>query len=285
MRLVLATRAKHDPNLLSLSRMRYFGACPYGVASRSCWATQGSEGERVTPTWITRRDFSSTMKNAKSGRKKRSVTCKKSHAQTCAAWLREKVAHFCPRGGFVRTPRMYFWMVRLQTRMPNFKNSPRILSAPQSRLSFAICLIKAIVSAATFGLWVEAFDLRFQYRWKSSRCQRSRVSGATMSRACCQVRTSLASRTRSVRSVLVQAGRFTWRLRMISCCLKSAFSARSSDLLRPRSVRVASGKEVYWLLGTSVQKRDFFELSPPCTGYLGYPFHKNALLMTCAGYL
>src|SRR5215469_16257355 len=35
MQLVLATRAKHDPNLLLLSRMRYFGACPYGVASRS----------------------------------------------------------------------------------------------------------------------------------------------------------------------------------------------------------------------------------------------------------
>jgi hypothetical protein len=29
------------------------------------------------------------MKNAKSGRKKRSVTCKKSHAQICPAWLRE----------------------------------------------------------------------------------------------------------------------------------------------------------------------------------------------------
>ena len=52
-------------------------------------ATQGSEGDRVTPRWITRRDFSSTMKNAKSGRKKRSVTCRKSQDQTCAAWLRE----------------------------------------------------------------------------------------------------------------------------------------------------------------------------------------------------
>ena len=36
-----------------------------------------------------------------------------------------------------------------------------------------------MVSAATFGLWEEAFDLRFQYRRKSSRCQRSRVSGWT----------------------------------------------------------------------------------------------------------
>jgi hypothetical protein len=45
-------------------------------------------------------------------------------------------------------------------------------SAPQSRLSFAISLIMAIVSAATFGWCEEAFDLRFQTRRKSSRCHR-----------------------------------------------------------------------------------------------------------------
>src|SRR5258706_5564611 len=77
MALVVATRAKQGPNFPSLSRIRYFGACPYGVASRSCCATQGSVGDRVTPTWITLRDLCSMMKKAKSGRKKRSVTCKR----------------------------------------------------------------------------------------------------------------------------------------------------------------------------------------------------------------
>jgi hypothetical protein len=89
MPLVVATRAKLDPNLESLSRIRYFGACPNGVASLRCWATQGSDGERVTPTWMTLRDCSSIMKYAKSGRKNRSVTCKKSHAQIWDAWVRE----------------------------------------------------------------------------------------------------------------------------------------------------------------------------------------------------
>ncbi len=56
----------------------------------------GMLGDRVTPTWITRLDLSSMMTNAKSGRKKRSVICKKSQAQICPAWLRRKVAHFCP---------------------------------------------------------------------------------------------------------------------------------------------------------------------------------------------
>src|SRR5215467_9389787 len=108
MPLVVATRAKHDPNLESLSRIRYFGACPKGADSRSCCATLASVGDLVTPTWMTLRDFSSMRKKAKSGRKIRSVICKKSQAQIWSAWLRRNVLHFCPRGGFVRTFLMYF---------------------------------------------------------------------------------------------------------------------------------------------------------------------------------
>jgi hypothetical protein len=70
-------------------------------------------------------------------------------------------------------------MVRLQTRRPSFNSSPRIRSAPQSRFCVAICLIKAMVSAATFGLWEEVFDLRFQYRRKSPGATASLVSGCT----------------------------------------------------------------------------------------------------------
>ena len=52
--------------------------------------------------------------------------------------------------------------------------------------------------------------------------------------ACFHARTTLAKRTRSNRSVFVHAGRFTCRLRMISCCRKRAFSAHA--------FRFASGK-------------------------------------------
>ena len=130
MPLVVATRAKQGPNLLSLSRIRYFGACPYGVASRSCCATQASVGDRVTPTWITFRDFSSMRKNAKSGRKNRSVTWRESHAQICAAWCAEK----SPTSGLVAGGcelLMYFWMVRLQTRRPSFRSSPESVLLPR----------------------------------------------------------------------------------------------------------------------------------------------------------
>ena len=82
----------------------------------------GPVGERVTPTCTTRRELSSRMKRAKTGRKNRSVSCRKSHAQTSAEWLRRNVAHDCPdrRGG--RAPCMYFWMVRLLIRMPSFSS-------------------------------------------------------------------------------------------------------------------------------------------------------------------
>jgi len=83
-----ATRRCHSckmlPEFLIVIPNHIFGACPYGVASRNCCATQGSVGARVTLTWMTLRDFSSMMKKAKSGRKKRSGTWRKSQAHTSA---------------------------------------------------------------------------------------------------------------------------------------------------------------------------------------------------------
>src|SRR5215469_1682443 len=98
MPLVLATRAKVTPNLLSLSQMRYFGPIPKAVDSRSCCAVQASVGERVTPTWITLRECRRVLKKANSDRKKRSVTGRKSQAQTCWAWVCRKVFQVCPCG-------------------------------------------------------------------------------------------------------------------------------------------------------------------------------------------
>jgi len=52
-------------------------------------------------------------------------------------------------------------MVRLQTRMPSLRSSPRIRSAPHSRLSLAISLIKATVSEDILGVGAAALDLYF----------------------------------------------------------------------------------------------------------------------------
>src|SRR6266566_7478227 len=70
-----------------------FRHLPIGSRFPELLGNQASVGEGVTPTWITLRDCTSIRKKAKSGRKKRSVTWRKSQDQTCAAWLRRKVAH------------------------------------------------------------------------------------------------------------------------------------------------------------------------------------------------
>src|SRR5215470_11159252 len=108
MPLAAATRAKQEPNLLSRSRIRYFDPCPEGVASRSWCAVQASVGERVTPTWMTLRERISMTTKANRERKKRLVTCKKSHAQMSLAWFCRKVAQVCPRCLGARAGLIYF---------------------------------------------------------------------------------------------------------------------------------------------------------------------------------
>src|SRR5215469_16643214 len=56
--------------------------------------------------------------------------------------------------------------------MPNLRSSPRMRSAPHSRLSFVISRIKERVSWDIFGLREAAFDLYFQKSLKPWRCQR-----------------------------------------------------------------------------------------------------------------
>jgi hypothetical protein len=46
---------------------------------------------------------------------------------------------------------MYFWTVRLLTRMPSLSSSPRMRSAPQRRLSAAIERMRVTVSRGTRG--------------------------------------------------------------------------------------------------------------------------------------
>ena len=133
MPLVAATRAKAGPNLLSRSCMNYCGACPYGVASRSGTRHPGIRGrpchaDMDHPSRFQCYDEEGLRAVARINRSPESA----SQAQLPAEWVRRNVLHFCPRGGFVRTPRIYFWMVRLHTRMPKFHHSPRILSAPKT---------------------------------------------------------------------------------------------------------------------------------------------------------
>ncbi len=67
--------------------------------------------------------------------------------------------------------------------------------SPHSRFAAAISLIRAMVSGATLGVveGATARDVRRQKSRKPRRCQRSRVAGCTISKACRQARTRLTS--------------------------------------------------------------------------------------------
>jgi len=152
------------------------------------------------------------------------------------AWLRRNVAQDCParRGG--RASRMCRWTVVLATRMPSLRSSPWIRSAPHSRFAAAISLMRATVPAATFGCGADrGGDFPRQKRRKPCRCQRSRVSGWTISSAWHQARRRLASSTRSARAVGVQRGRLPLRRRTRSCWRRKAFSAMRAGRPRTRS--------------------------------------------------
>src|SRR5712692_1092453 len=89
----------------------------------------------------------------------------KSQAQVLSAWFLRKVDHVCPPP-LVRTPRMYFWMVRLLTLMPSLSSSPRIRSAPQSRPRRAMSRMSSTVSAGS-GEPLRGRDLERQKRPES----------------------------------------------------------------------------------------------------------------------
>ncbi len=80
---------------------------------------------------------------------------------------------------------MYFWTVRLPTRIPSLSSSPRIRSAPQILFAMAIVRINATASAASLRSVREDLLLRRQVQRNLSRCHRRIVSGWTMATTRC----------------------------------------------------------------------------------------------------
>jgi hypothetical protein len=168
------------------------------------------------------------------------VTGGKSRAQISSAWLCRNVDQRRParRGG--RASRMYFWTVHLATRMASFAISPRRRSAPRRTLAAAISRIGAIVPSDTFARRAVGVPRAFRRQGPRDRCrcQRRRVSGWTISRACRQQRTRLARSASTARSAGVRRGRLIPRLSTTSRWRENACSATGPGMLRVRSVNV-----------------------------------------------
>jgi len=108
----------------------------------------------------------------------RSWVWMKSQTHMRSAWFFRNVAQLWPPPR-LRTPRMYFWIVRLLTLIPSLSSSPRMRSAPHSRPRPAISRMRSIVSGGSGDVF-RGRDRRRQNRRKPARCQRTTVSGWTM---------------------------------------------------------------------------------------------------------
>jgi len=132
MALVDATRAKLDPNLRSLSQIRYFGACPYGVASRSCCAIQGSVGDRVTPTWITLRVLSEGVEEGEERSKEEiSHLQKVASPDLCGVIVQKGCPPLSPWLRSANSPHVFLdgALAHMNTQFQQFPTNP--LSAPE----------------------------------------------------------------------------------------------------------------------------------------------------------
>ena len=139
-------------------------------------------------------------------------------------------------GSPLRACRIYICTVRLLTLILSFRNSSRMRAAPHNRFATFISLTNAIVSGSSRGSRPFVLVLRRQYRRKPCLCHFSSVSGSTTYKASCQPFSLLANITNTRRSCWVNGGfPLFCSFNTITYCLKYAFSATDSGLLRMRS--------------------------------------------------
>ena len=151
----------------------------------------------------------------------------KSQAHIRSAWFFTKVAQRWPPPLLSRTPRMYFWMVRLLTLIPSLSSSPRMRSAPHSRPRAAMSRIRLMVSGGSGDVF-RGRDRRRQNWRKPARCQRRTVSGWTRTIARRHDSNHLAPRSSFSRSTKWSFGRLLRRRRTLTWWRSTAFSSTSS---------------------------------------------------------
>ena len=112
--------------------------------------------------------------------------------------------------------------------MPSFASSPCTRGAPQRGLALLMFRISSRISGATPGRpGLRRRLFHAQYRLNPQRCQRTTVSGFTMTRTLSQSVQILRNSTQNPRSTFESRGRFTERRRMASCWRRATFSRAS----------------------------------------------------------
>src|SRR6266516_2205637 len=160
---VCATRAKPTPNLPSLSRMRYFVPTPKAVASRRGTCSPSVSGIGCHPDV----DHSARMQLDNEEGEKRAeeeVSDRKKIAgpDLLSMRVQEGVPLLSSWRGLAHGSHVLLNSPLADVKTEALSNSPRMRSAPHSRLLVAISLIKEIVSGEIFGVAEAPLDLYFQ---------------------------------------------------------------------------------------------------------------------------
>jgi hypothetical protein len=134
-------------------------------------------------------------------------------------------------------------MVRAETLKPSLASSAWILRCPQVGSPWSR-RIRARNSGAIGRrpVFIVRRERRRQYVRHPWRCQRSTVSGFTMSTEACQLTNHRHARTQKRRSASLRRGRGFRRCRTSSCCRRHRLSAISNTLVR-KAAAIAHSKQ------------------------------------------
>ena len=184
-----------------------------------------------------------------------------------SVWFRRKVFHDCDGG--LRFLAMYLATVDWATWIPSIRSSPWMRGAPHRVLVRLISRIRSLISLGIPGLPGTPRDFNRQKALKRRLCQRTRVSGRTMTielRRLGQSRYSQTNKNRSAVDKRVRPGAL--RCKTLSWCRRARTSATSRDRgmkSEPRNQRTSftvstMGREhgtVYYQKATSASGRSF----------------------------
>src|SRR5580692_1768213 len=158
-------------------------------------------------------------------------TVKKSMAAIASRWFRRKTSQRLARSGSFGARFIQREMVLSERSKPSMRSSPWIRGAPQVGFS---AIIRKIKSRTSFGVGLlptcfRTLEIIRQYIRKPVRCQRTTVSGVTMSRECFQSDQTRRATTQKSLSMRLRVGRGCRRFSVKSCWRKARFEKETSS--------------------------------------------------------
>ena len=194
-----------------------------------CCAVHAALGNSVMLKWTTRRRSRRKTKKTSRTRKVAVGTAKKSIEASAPRWLSKKVRHVCEGGSPVFFLGMKRETLRSLTWKPSWSNSPWIFGASQPTLDSAIWRISFLISGVTSPFFdLRGRDFQRQKRRNPRRCQRTTVSGFTMTSTSVKRDQMRESRSQKARSRLRRCGRLELRCNTASCWRRARFSMTRS---------------------------------------------------------